>query len=153
MMLGHLTVAGFAEFFVSAGVVAFLQKSDPSLLGEAGLRRAMVSQARPLWATLGILMILTPLGILAAGSAWGEWSAADYSNPAMRRQIAASTFHQAPPSQPPAGLERLSSLWTAPFASYAPPYVRSAAFGYLLSAMFGAGLVTLASAGVSKFAR
>jgi cobalt/nickel transport system permease protein len=47
----------------------------------------------------------------------------------------------------------LSSLWTAPFASYAPPYIRSAAFGYLLSAMFGAGLVTLACAGVSKFAR
>jgi cobalt/nickel transport system permease protein len=153
MMLGHLTIAGFAEFFVSAGVVAFLQKSDPSLLGEAGPRPAMLSNARPLWATLGILMILTPLGILAAGSAWGEWSAADYSNPAVRQQIAASTFHHPLPSQPPAGLERLSSLWTAPFASYAPPYIRSAAFGYLLSAMFGAGLVTLTCAGVSKFAR
>jgi cobalt/nickel transport system permease protein len=153
MMLGHLTIAGFAEFFVSAGVVAFLQKSDPSLLGEAGPRSATVSVARPLWATLGILMILTPLGILAAGSAWGEWSAADYSNPAIRQRIAASTFHHAPPAQAPAGLERLSSLWTAPFASYAPPYVHSAAFGYLLSAMFGAGLVTLTCAGVSKFAR
>jgi cobalt/nickel transport system permease protein len=153
MMIGHLTIAGFAEFFVSAGVVAFLQKSDPSLLGEAGPRPAMFSSARPLWATLGVLMILTPLGILAAGSAWGEWSAADYSKPAVRRQIAAATFHQAPPPQPPAGLARLSSLWTAPFASYAPPYIRSAAFGYLLSAMFGAGLVTLACAGVSKFAR
>jgi cobalt/nickel transport system permease protein len=153
MMLGHLTIAGFAEFFVSAGVVAFLQKSDPSLLGEAGPQSAPASHAFPLWATLGVLLVLTPLGILAAGSAWGEWSAADYANPAVRQQIAASTFHQAPPAQVPAGLERLSSLWTAPFASYAPPYIRSAAFGYLLSAMFGAGLVTLACAGVSKFAR
>jgi cobalt/nickel transport system permease protein len=153
MMIGHLTIAGFAEFFVSAGVVAFLQKSDPSLLGVAGPRPAMVSPARPLWAMLGVLMILTPLGILAAGSAWGEWSAADYSKPAVRRQIAASTFHHPLPPQAPAGLERLSSVWTAPFASYAPPYVRSAAFGYLLSAMFGAGLVTLACAGIGKFAR
>ena len=32
MMIGHLTIAGLAEFVVSAGVVAFLQKSDPSLL-------------------------------------------------------------------------------------------------------------------------
>ena len=30
MMIGHLTIAGFAEFFVSAGVVAFLQRSDPA---------------------------------------------------------------------------------------------------------------------------
>src|ERR1700692_581904 len=32
MMLGHLTVAGLAELMVSAGVVAFLQGTDPSLL-------------------------------------------------------------------------------------------------------------------------
>ena len=32
MMLGHLTIAGFAELTVSGGVVAFLQRSDPSLL-------------------------------------------------------------------------------------------------------------------------
>src|SRR3954454_23971474 len=30
MMLGHLTVAGFAELFVTAGLIAWLQKSDPS---------------------------------------------------------------------------------------------------------------------------
>src|SRR5580658_496231 len=40
MMLGHLTIAGIAELVVSAGVVAFLQKSDPSLLKprSAGLK-------------------------------------------------------------------------------------------------------------------
>ena len=38
----------------------------------------------------------------------------------------------------------MSQLWTAPFARYAPPYIRSASFGYLLSAMFGVGLVMLA---------
>src|ERR1039457_4361295 len=32
MMIGHLTVAEPAELFVSAGVVAFLQQSDPFLL-------------------------------------------------------------------------------------------------------------------------
>src|SRR4029078_6237379 len=32
MMIGHLTIAGFAEFIISAGVVAFLQQSDPALL-------------------------------------------------------------------------------------------------------------------------
>ena len=33
MMLGHLTFAGLAELLVSGGVVAYLQRSNPSLLG------------------------------------------------------------------------------------------------------------------------
>jgi len=148
MMIGHLTIAGLAEFMVSAGVVAYLQKSDPALLkGTAGAGVEVSggrADWRPLWAGLGVLLMLTPLGILAAGSAWGEWVASDYSNAAMRRQIAASSFNQPVPAQAPAGLARLSSLWTAPFARYAPPLIRSTAFGYLLSAMFGAGLVLLA---------
>src|SRR5918911_125646 len=32
MMLGHLTIAGLAELVVTGGVVAYLQKADPSLL-------------------------------------------------------------------------------------------------------------------------
>jgi cobalt/nickel transport system permease protein len=158
MMIGHLTIAGFAELFVSAGVVAYLQTSDPSLLAAtagAGVTTEPVGprSLRPLWLGLAALLILTPLGILAAGSAWGEWEASAYSNPAARQQIAATSFNRPLPSRAPAGLERLSSLWTAPFARYAPPYVRSAAFGYLLSAMFGAGLVTLACVGAGKLAR
>ena len=135
MMMGHLTIAGFAELFVSAGVVAFLQTSDPSLLmATAGRGIAPVESStrprslRPLWLGLAVLMMLTPLGILAAGSAWGEWVASDFANPAARQQIAATTMHAPLPQQTPAGLERLSTVWTAPFARYAPPYVRSASF-------------------------
>jgi len=42
-------------------------------------------------------------------------------------------------------LERLSSLWTAPFPQYAPSFVRRPAVGYALSAMFGAGAIILVS--------
>ncbi len=159
MMIGHLTVAGLAELFVSAGAVAFLQRSDPAMLrATSGLAAGSepaprASALRPVWVALGTLMILTPLGILAAGSAWGEWVASDFSDPALRQQIAAASLHQAPPDAAPQGIERLSSLWTAPFARYAPPYVRSAAFGYLLSAMFGVGLVLLGSFGVGLVLR
>ena len=55
--------------------------------------------------------------------------------------------------RPPRGLERLSSVWTAPFARYAPPYVRGAAFGYLLSAMFGAGLIVVGFLVLGRFTR
>lgn len=209
MMIGHLTIAGVAEAFVSAGVVAFLQKSDATILAATAPRAEKTPAAktagatngwdagdtcgleavtrgldgaatrrldgvtdglaadaangfdagptngrhggdpkpspalRPLWALLAVLLVLTPLGILAAGSAWGEWMASDYSNPAARGQMAATSFAQAPPARAPEGLARLSTVWTAPFARYAPPSVRNAGFGYMLSAMFGAGLIVL----------
>ncbi len=155
MMLGHLTIAGLAELMVSAGVVAFLQRTDPLLLkltaggaADTGVPESAWRAARPLWAALAAMMVLSPLGILAAGAAWGEWAASDYANPAIRRQIAVVSENQAPPAIAPQGIERLSALWTAPFASYAPPYIRSKGFGYFLSAMFGAGLVILATVGV-----
>lgn len=150
MMLGHLTVAGLAEFAVTAGVVAFLQRSDPSLLataagtapGEAG-RAAPPRSLRPLWAGLGVLMVLAPLGILAAGTAWGEWAAEDFAHAPARQEIAAASLGVTPPAAAPSGLERLSSVWTAPWPDYAPPFVRSASFGYVLSAVLGVGLVIL----------
>jgi cobalt/nickel transport system permease protein len=159
MMIGHLTVAGLAELVVAAGVVAFLQKTDPSLLKSTavptveGTPESGGRSLRRLWIALGVLMTLTPLGILAAGTAWGEWLASDFTNPATRQEIASASLNQSPPERAPAGIERLASLWTAPFARYAPPAVRSAAFGYMLSAMFGAGLVVLTALGLAKLAR
>src|ERR1035441_5576628 len=102
------------------------------------------SQGR-LWWVVALLMLFTPLGILAAGTAWGEWSSADLMNPQTREQIAATSGNHAPPSSVPVGIERLSNLWTAPFPGYAPRFIRSPVFGYLLSAMFGVGFLVLAS--------
>ena len=162
MMIGHLTIAGLAELAVSAGVVAFLQRSDLSLLRTTAgkvresleaLPQAASKSLRPLWAGLAILLVLTPLGILAAGSAWGEWMASDYADAAARHQMASASFNHAAPEHPPQGLERLSSVWTAPFARYAPPYIRGAAFGYLLSAMFGAGLIVAGFLALDRFTR
>ena len=148
MMIGHLTIAGLAEMVVSAGVVAYLQKSDPALLKRTAPGVAIESGAsagalRPLWFALAALLILTPLGILAVGAAWGEWAPADFSSPAARREIAAASGHQAPPAEAPRGLRALSSFWTAPMPRYAPPFLKSPVFGYLLSAMTGTGLILL----------
>ena len=152
MMIGHLTFAGFAEFFVSAGVVGYLQRTDPGLLAreapdaDTGLATASL---RKLWAGLAALMVLTPLGLLAVGSAWGEWAPEDFANPASRKAIAAVSRGQAPLAAP-AGLQRLSTVWTAPIPDYAPPILKSAAFGYVLSAMAGSGLIILVSLAVFR---
>jgi cobalt/nickel transport system permease protein len=152
MMIGHLTFAGLAEMFITAGVVAYLQRTDSSLLklnSRAAARNAEAvrqggwSAARPLWLALAALLILTPLGLLAAGTAWGEWGPQDFADARAREQITSASGNQAPPAQPPAGLERLSHFWSAPMPDYAPPFLKSAAFGYLMSALFGTGLTIL----------
>jgi cobalt/nickel transport system permease protein len=158
IMIGHLTFAGLAELVVTGGVVAYLQRSNPALLSftapgiplpqEEAQQAATMSgwrAARSLWAAVGLLMVLAPLGLLAAGKAWGEWSVHDFADPAARRQIAQASRNVAPPPAPPSGLERLSSVWTAPFPDYSPSFVRSAAFGYVLSATFGIGMIILLS--------
>jgi len=160
MMIGHLTFAGLAEAAISAGMVSYLQRADLGLLrGVSGLAQTPTpiitgasaagasaeSSQRQLWWVVAFLMLFTPLGILAAGTAWGEWSSADLTNPHTRKQIEAASGNHAPPSSVSVGIEKLSTLWTAPFPGYAPRFIKSPAFGYLLSAMFGVGLLVLAS--------
>ena len=147
MMAGHLTIAGLAELVVSGGVIAYLQRMEPNLLratapGAQANERSTWRATKPLWIALAVLAILTPLGIIAAGSAWGEWSVEDFLHPQTRGQIANASAGQAPPAQPPAGLERLANLWTAPFSRYAPPFLRNSAVGYAVSALVGMVLIT-----------
>jgi cobalt/nickel transport system permease protein len=132
MMIGHLTFAGLAEMFISAGVVAYLQRADASLLKltapdapDLPLEENRLPTARRLWLAVACLLILTPLGIVATGTAWGEWSARELGNAAPR------------------GLERLSTIWTAPLSRYAPTFIRNESFGYLVSGFVGVGLIIL----------
>jgi cobalt ECF transporter T component CbiQ len=131
MMIGHLTIAGLAELVITAGMVSYLQGANVDMLrrtAPAALLDGSVSKTRPLrglWAAVCGLVVLTPLGILAAGKAWGEWKPAELS-------------------RPPKGLVQLSRLWDAPLAEYAPAFVRNAAAGYLVSAAMGAGLILFA---------
>jgi cobalt/nickel transport system permease protein len=160
MMIGHLTFAGLAEAVISAGLVAYLQVADPSLLqvasGISTGREELVRAPRPaaisrrrLWFAVALLMVLTPLGVLAAGAAWSEWSPSEFASAGSKAQIAAAS--SVPEGAIPAGMQRLANLWIAPFPSYAPPFVRSAGFGYLLSAMFGVGLLLAFSLLVQRY--
>ncbi|WP_102226527.1 cobalt transporter CbiM [Acidimangrovimonas sediminis] len=170
MLIGHLTFAGLAEAVITGGLVAYLQRADPTLLTspgrgsrteagtEAGTEFGKDTAAgagwrgtRRLWAGVGALMVLSPLGLLAAGTAWGEWRAADFASRAGRDAMAAASG-AAPPQAPPAGLARLSEIWTAPMPDYAPAFLHSEIFGYILSAMVGGGLIVLVFAGLSALA-
>ena len=152
MMIGHLTFAGLAEAVITAGVIAYLQAADPALLrstsglaadagGESLALRPATGSLRRLWIAVAALMLLTPLGILAAGTAWGEWSPSELARAgAAQAQVTKSAASPAPAAVP-AGLQKLANLWTAPFPAYAPGFVKSRGFGYLLSAMFAVGFL------------
>ena len=83
MALAHLTVAGAVELALTMGVVAYLQRANVPLLrinhqrardadGAASPGRA---RWRPLIAGLAAMTVLTPLGLLASGTAFGEETA------------------------------------------------------------------------------
>lgn len=164
MMIGHFTFAGFAEAIISGGIVAYLQRADLSLLKltapnarEAGDAVREISArgwraARPLWIGLALLMMLSPLGLLAAGTAWGEWAPEDFKDPALRQEMTTAS-RAAPPAHPPQGLEKLSALWTAPIPDYAPPFLKNEKVGYVLSALFGSGLILMTFFGIGWVAR
>lgn len=155
MMLGHLTFAGLAELLITGGLIAYLQRYDASLLQQTapGASTGVVTwkATRKLWAGVAALMIASPLGLLAAGTAWGEWGAQDFTDAAARTEIATASSNAAPPEAIPAGLERLSSIWTAPIPDYAPSFMHSEAFGYILSALAGGGIIILIFLIISMF--
>jgi cobalt/nickel transport system permease protein len=148
MMIGHLTFAGLAEAAISAGMISYLQRADVGLLpGEAIDQTAVESPGRvrvasAVWMIVGVMMLLTPLGILAAGTAWGEWRPAEI--PAQMDAAARPV---------PMGLEKLTNVWTAPFPGYAPAFIRTRSFGYFLSAVFGVGVLLLGTLLAKSVAR
>jgi len=128
MVIPHALVASVAEGALTALVFAFLQRSNPAVL-EAAEKPVIASQAgsfgklRWLWIGLGVLVIVSPLGLLAPGTAWGEWGTEELTKLGFQSI--------------PQGMERLSGIWGAPLAGYDLPALGNANLGYLFSAILG----------------
>lgn len=69
MMAGHLTIFGLVEVIFTVAVYAFIQSAAPEMLKE----RKESKTGKPLAVLLVALMAAVPLGLLAEGTAWGEW--------------------------------------------------------------------------------
>lgn len=70
MMIPHLVVAGVLEAIVTAGVFAYIKKISPDIIYDG-----REPKRRPILGLIIAMIILTPLGLLAKATAWGEWSA------------------------------------------------------------------------------
>ncbi len=134
MVIPHMLVASVVEGVLTALVVAYLQRSNvgvleaaekPSAAGEIG----SFQKLRWLWVGIAVLIVASPLGLLAPGTAWGEWGT---------EQLKALGF-----AAVPVGLQKLSGLWGAPLARYDLPALGNANLGYILSAVLGIAIVAL----------
>ncbi|ADL53935.1 cobalt transporter CbiM [Clostridium cellulovorans] len=75
MMIPHLLVVGFLEGAITLGAYSYIKKASPELMykGKAG-------KMAPLYIILGILILGSPLGLIAVGTAWGEWGTEEVKN-------------------------------------------------------------------------
>lgn len=134
---GHL-LAGFVEALVTAGAIAFLQRSAPELLNVTGKTETEMprfwARMRLAWIILTFLVFVTPLGLLAPGTAWGEWSAEQLSDAGL--------------GFVPRGMQKWESFWQAAFGDYTIPGLGEQT-GYAISAVLGIVLILLVTYGLS----
>jgi cobalt/nickel transport system permease protein len=149
MLASHLLVFGPVEALGTALVVEYLYRTDAELvtgvrggrgdgwgIGGGGAekgRRAETGGAvlKPLWAALIVLIMLTPLGLLAAATPWGEWGTGEIS------KILGFV---------PEGMEGLAGRWRGVMPDYAIPGLQGPAgsvIGYVASAALGSAVVVL----------
>jgi cobalt/nickel transport protein len=93
---------------------------------------------------LGILIILTPIGIFLpeifkAGDAWGEWSI---------ETVKKLTGHE------PEGMKKAAELYSAPIPDYNPgkknDTLSKQSVGYIISGAVGVGIILLLTFGATK---
>ena len=146
MAFAHLTVAGLVEAAITGGVVAYLQRANLPLLriNHPAVPDTEVEGAPPRrlgwrWALVGlaVMAVLTPLGLLAPGGAFGEDAPGDLDLGRYGLQAI------------PEGLDRYNSFWSHTLlGGYGFSSGDHPVLGYLLSAVVGIAVVGLAIAAV-----
>ena len=143
MLLAHLLVAGVVEAVLTAGVIAYLQRANLPLLriNHPGLAEADGDESADRdhklgwrWAAagLGVMAVLTPLGLISPGGAFGE-SAPD--------NLDLKKYHL---DAVPSGLRHYAGFWHHTlFSGYDFTNDKHPALGYLLSAAAGLAAIAL----------
>ncbi len=134
MVIPHALIASVVEGVVTALVVAYLLRANlpaleivnkPQITPEV----SGFAKWRGLWIGLAALVAIVPVGLLAPGTAWGEWGAEELSSLGL--------------AFIPQGMAKLSSLWSAPLPDYDLPSLRNANLAYILSGVVGIIVVTV----------
>ena len=144
MALAHLTVGGAAEAILTAGVFAYLVRTEvrrlvpnhpgvPITAASVVPRAPRVTPGRVAVGCVAVLAALTPLGLLAPGGAFGEDSPRDLDLGALGL------------SDVPQGLNQYNGFWSHTLlGGYGFADGQHAQVGYWLSALIGVAVVGLA---------
>jgi cobalt/nickel transport system permease protein len=124
MMMPHLLVAGFAEAAFSVGIYSFIKRVSP-----ISIRQESKGGNKLVYAFISALILLVPLGLLAQGTAWGEWGA---------EEMAELVESGSPLGFTPWGMENGFSF-SALLPDYTVPGIPEVV-GYILSAICGVAL-------------
>jgi len=142
MAFAHLLVAGPVEAIISGMVLSYLQKSNPSLLTLlANTPGTEIPRWKKLIPGLGALVLLSPLGLLAQGAAWGEWGVEEI---------------EAKLGFIPEGMERFSDIWKPlllpdySIAGWGQAFWQQA-LGYIAAAIAGLILILIVAYLAGKF--
>lgn len=127
MTIPHLLAAGVVEALFTVAIVAYIKKVSPGTLYEGAKKRTSA-----VYALVAALICLTPLGLLATGTAWGEWGAEE-----IKEVISGGNSLGYIPKEMKNGFQ---------FEAIMPDYAVSGLpeiAGYLLSAVAGVAIVII----------
>jgi cobalt/nickel transport system permease protein len=141
MALAHLTIAGAAEAILSGGVFSYLARADARRLAashpgrpvsqdEIAVGGRSLTPGRVAVGFIVVMVLLTPLGLLAPGGAFGEDAAANLDLGKLGLNAV------------PAGLARYNEFWShAVLGGYGFADGQHANLAYILSAIVGIAVV------------
>ena len=136
MMIPHLAVAGFVEAVFTVAVFALVRKTAPELSYERlrtdAPETGKMKKYIPVFALIAVLIAACPLGLLATGTAWGEWGADEIAEIVTDGKALGYT---------PSGLESGWSL-DVPMPDYALEGMNET-LAYILSAVIGVALLII----------
>jgi cobalt/nickel transport system permease protein len=157
MALAHLTLAGAAEAILTSGVLAYLIRADPLRLAaahpgipvstgtaggtgtEGAPRSRALTPGRVAVGFIAVMALLTPLGLLAPGGAFGEDAPGDLDLGNLDLQAV------------PTGLARYNGFWSHTLlGGYGFADGQHANLAYVLSAVVGIVIVAAAVYAIGK---
>ena len=127
MVIPHMAVAGPVEVLFALLIYTFVKKVSPGMIFTEDTKKS-----KPIWGLILGLICLTPLGLLATGTAWGEWGGDEIASVVSGGSTLGFT---------PAGMENgfnLSVLLPDYSVSGVPEVL-----GYLISAVLGVAILVI----------
>ncbi len=141
MLFAHALFACPLEAIVTAAAIGFITKFSPDML--TGITEKVqpegkisaLSRFKGFIIALAVLVVLTPLGLIAKGTAWGEWGGDE-----LKDKL----------GYIPSGFAKIAGWWKAVMPNYSLNGSETA-LGYILSAVVGMLLISLIIIFSSRF--